>query len=204
MTPPAAPAAAFDALPRGPEAAASDEALAAAAAGGNRDAFAELVARYERPVHGLCHRMLGSAEEAEDAAQEAFVKAWRALGSFDAARPWKPWLLRIAANTARDAARRRGRRARTIDIADVREESLAVAEKARDHLQRREREEMLAEAVAELGPDAAAAVELFYREEMTHEAIGGVLGRTPAAVAMLLQRTRAKLRAIIERKDPKP
>src|SRR5688500_12610293 len=92
-----------------------DAALAREASRGSRDAFAQLVDRHKRAVHGLCARLLGDREEARDAAQEAFVRAYSSLARYDAAQPFAPWVLRIARNHCLDLLRRRP--ARTDEIA---------------------------------------------------------------------------------------
>ena len=77
---------------------------------GDRDAYAVLVARYGALAHRTAY-LLGAGHEAEDMVQEAFVKAYRALGSFRPDAPFRPWLLRIVANETsnlRRSARRRG------------------------------------------------------------------------------------------------
>lgn len=94
---------------------ASDEELLAAHLHGDRTAFGELVARHERRIYGLCLRMLGSREDAEDATQEAFIAALRRAGSFRREAAFSTWLFRIAINAATDQARRRGR-ARTVPL----------------------------------------------------------------------------------------
>jgi len=75
---------------------------------GDLDAFNELVVSYQVQVFNLCLRQLGQRQAAEDAAQEAFLSAWRNLKSLRGA--FRPWLLRIAANACTDEQRRRGRR----------------------------------------------------------------------------------------------
>jgi RNA polymerase sigma-70 factor (ECF subfamily) len=82
------------------------DALVAAAVGGDEDAFGALAKRYERELHVHCYRMLGSFDEAEDVTQEALLKAWRNLASFDG-RNFRAWLYRIATNAAVDVIRRR-------------------------------------------------------------------------------------------------
>jgi RNA polymerase sigma-70 factor (ECF subfamily) len=79
---------------------------------GDADAFAGLVRPHQETVFRLAYVITGNAAEAEDAAQEAIVKAWRALGQFRTAEPFRPWLLRIVANEARNRRRAAGRRAR--------------------------------------------------------------------------------------------
>jgi RNA polymerase sigma-70 factor (ECF subfamily) len=87
----------------------SDESLLAAHLKGDPRAFGELVSRHERRIYGLCLRILGNREDAEDAAQEAFLAALRKASSFRRAAAFSTWLYRIAVNAATDQARRRGR-----------------------------------------------------------------------------------------------
>jgi RNA polymerase sigma-70 factor (ECF subfamily) len=88
---------------------APDGQLVLLAKDGNLEAFNSLVDRYQRPVYSLCYRILGRREAAEDAAQEAFLSAYRALHSFEGGN-FKSWLFRIAANQCRDELRREKRR----------------------------------------------------------------------------------------------
>jgi RNA polymerase sigma-70 factor (ECF subfamily) len=88
---------------------ASDEELLDAHVHGDRGAFGQLVARHERRVYGVCLRLLGSREDAEDATQEAFLAALRRAASFRGEAAFSTWLFRIAINAATDQARRRGR-----------------------------------------------------------------------------------------------
>jgi RNA polymerase sigma-70 factor (ECF subfamily) len=87
----------------------SDESLLAAHLRGDPRAFGELVGRHERRIYGLCLRILGNREDAEDATQEAFLAALRKASSFRQAAAFSTWLYRIAVNAATDQARRRGR-----------------------------------------------------------------------------------------------
>lgn len=75
---------------------ASDDVLVARAQAGDPEAFAGLVARYQRMIHVLAYRMTGSAADAADLAQETFVRAWRQLGAFRAESAFATWLCRIA------------------------------------------------------------------------------------------------------------
>lgn len=93
----------------------SDEELLSAHLRGDRDAFGQLVGRHERRVYGICLRMLGNREDAQDAAQEAFLSALRRASTFRQAAAFSTWLYRIAVNAATDQARRRGR-ARTTPL----------------------------------------------------------------------------------------
>ena len=79
---------------------------------GDGRAFEELVRPHWETAFRLAYLITGSRAEAEDAAQEGLIKAWRALGRFRATRPFRPWFLRIVANEARNRRRSSGRRAR--------------------------------------------------------------------------------------------
>jgi RNA polymerase sigma-70 factor, ECF subfamily len=94
---------------------ASDEELLAAHVEGDRTAFGELMTRHERRIYGLCLRILGNREDAEDATQETFIGALRRAGGFRGEAAFSTWLYRIAVNAATDQARRRGR-ARTVPL----------------------------------------------------------------------------------------
>jgi RNA polymerase sigma-70 factor (ECF subfamily) len=77
---------------------------------GQADAYAELVRLHRDAAFRTAYLITGSAADAEESAQDGFVKAYRALGSFRAGAPFRPWLLRIVANDARNRRRARGRR----------------------------------------------------------------------------------------------
>src|SRR5687768_3606196 len=89
-----------------------DASLVARAVGGEELAFADLVRRHQARALRLAYGICGSTQEAEDAVQEAFVKAHGALGRVRPDSPVRPWLMRIVANTARNRRRSRVRRDR--------------------------------------------------------------------------------------------
>jgi RNA polymerase sigma-70 factor (ECF subfamily) len=93
------------------------ERLLAAARGGDQDAFRHLVEPYRAELHAHCYRMLGSLHDADDAVQETLLRSWRGLSGFDATRPLRPWLYRIATNACLDAIAKRPKRMLPIDRA---------------------------------------------------------------------------------------
>jgi RNA polymerase sigma-70 factor (ECF subfamily) len=89
--------------------------LLAAASKGDEGAFGRLVEPYRGELHAHCYRMLGSLHDAEDALQEALLRAWRGLGRFQAQGSVRPWLYKIATNTSLDAIGRRPKKVMPID-----------------------------------------------------------------------------------------
>ena len=85
------------------------------AAATDEGAFRSLVEPHRAAVHAYCYRMLGSLHDADDALQDALVRAWRGLGSFEAGRPLRPWLYRIATNVCLDALTKRPKRGLPLD-----------------------------------------------------------------------------------------
>jgi RNA polymerase sigma-70 factor, ECF subfamily len=89
--------------------------LLEAARGGDEQAFGELVESYRRELHAHCYRMLGSPYDADDALQETLLRAWRGLARFEAGRPLRPWLYRIATNVCLDTIAKRPKRVLPVD-----------------------------------------------------------------------------------------
>ena len=114
----------------------SEAELVEEARRGGREAFAELVRRHERRVYGVVYRMAGNHSDADDLAQEAFLTAWKAIGSFRRGSSFYTWIYRIAVNASLTFLKKKGReKERTVF-----DESLAVAGPSRDRMSAPERE----------------------------------------------------------------
>ena len=178
------------------------------AARGDRGAFARLVDLHQRTVFGLCLRLLADREEARDAAQETFVRAWGGLGSYDPVNPFAPWLLRIARNHCIDLLRRRLPAARRVELdapqgedGDLRAELPDLASPADEQLAGAQQASAVAVAVAALPPKYREVVHLFHVEHMSYKDIAATLEVPIGTVMTWLHRARAKLREQMRQED---
>ena len=160
---------------------AGEGALVRAAQKGSQDAIAELFARHWSQAYRAAFLVTGDRAAAEDIAQEAFLAALRALPSFDARRPLRPWLHRIVVNRAIDFSRARALRNEV--GADAAGEAAAPA--VADH---RALGEDVAAALLRLGPEQRAVVVLRYLLEFTPGEIGAILGLPRGTVNSRLRR----------------
>lgn len=169
--------------------------------GGDVDVFAIVVERYKSVVYGLAASILRSREDAEEAAQDAFLKLFRARHLYDVDRPLEPWLLRIAGNTCRDLLRRR--RASSLPVVrDEVGENLAalVADVRTDG---RESRSMLSQAVrhelAQLSDKYRVPLELKYRHGFTNQQIAEAVGISVSNVKVRVARAKDVLESRLER-----
>ncbi len=160
---------------------------------GDEQAFARLVEAFQVPVYNLCYRMLGNPDEAEDAAQEAFLKAYRGIRSFDPQRKFASWCLSVAAHECIDRLRRR--RLQPVGLDDIEDEAMhADAEPGPESaLARREQESRIASLLARLTPLDRAVITLRYWYDMPLEEIAEELNLTTSAVKSRLHRARRDL-----------
>jgi RNA polymerase sigma-70 factor (ECF subfamily) len=178
------------------------EALVHRARDGDLTAFNSLVARFQDPVYSLALRMLASPQAAEDATQEAFIRAWRRIDTFRGGR-FQSWLFTIVANLSRDELRRRGRRPQTsLDAArdDPDRASLdpiddsplpdAVAEQG-------DLRALLEGALAELPDEWREIVVLSDVQDLAYDEISRITGLPLGTVKSRLSRARGRLRDII-------
>lgn len=160
------------------------------ARGGDPEAFSRLVDRYQQPVFNLCYRMLHNREDADDATQEAFLKAYRGLEGYDPQQPFLTWLLSIAAHHCIDRLRQRRFQWVSLEALWGRESGSEGPEAA---LERRQRSRQLERALMELRSIDRAVVIMRYWNELSHAEIGQALRLTPSAVKSRLHRARRQL-----------
>lgn len=168
-------AAGGSARPAGPGA--EERELVSASQRGDREAFDRLVERYQRDVYRLCFRYVNRHEDADDLAQEAFLKAYRAIGRFRGESAFSTWIYRIAVNTCLNFRTSRRPRSEELPetIADTRPGVAA-------RLEEDERARRVREAVGRLPEKQRAALILKVYHELTHEEVASILGTTVGTV----------------------
>jgi len=169
----------------------ADQALVARARGGDQDAFRLLLERHRDRVYALALRIVRSAPDAEEVAQDAFVRAWLALPRFRGEARFSTWLHRIAVRRALDrAATLRLRRGREAGLEAGMEPGALAAGAGRDP-----RVGRLEALIETLPPAQRAAVSLYYLEDRSVEQVAKVLDMPENTVKTHLSRARAALRA---------
>lgn len=172
-----------------PRVAAGDAALLARAREGDPQAFAALVGRFDRPLRALAFRLLGDRQRMDDALQEAYVKAYRALPSFSGNAAFSTWLYRIVYNACLDELRRT-RRLVELPL-DGGSAGAAPSAGPEEAVARRVD---LAAALGALPVELRAVVLLVDAEGMSYDEAGEVLGVPVGTVASRLSRARTALR----------
>ena len=157
------------------------------------EAFVELVALYQAELKRLCYMVLRDRQQAEDAVQETFLKAYRAMDGFRGGSSGKTWLVTIAMNTCRDMRRSAWQRYvdRRLTPEDLPEPVLQPDEDDRE----------LMACVMGLPPKLREVVALYYDQNMTTVEIAQALGVAQSTVTTRLKRAREKLREALEGGD---
>lgn len=176
-----------------------DADLVARFKAGELQAFELLFRRYEKPVLGVTARMVGNADDAEDLKQEAFVRAYRSLGSFAGRCKFSTWLFRIAANLCLDHLKRKRIPARQIDeAAETGGWELLCGTQRQDPAREAERSELQAEvarALAEVPPHYRILLVLRHMEDLPYEEIASIVGCSVHALNVRLHRARQALKS---------
>ena len=173
-----------------------DAALVEALRSGNPQGPRLLIERYQGVVFGLCYRMMNHRQDAEDVAQETFVRALRSIAGFDAARPMRPWLLEIAANRCRTALARRTRRPVVTRYGPAEEltDPRAGPGDPDDLAGELER------ALSRLRPDYRLVFVLFHEQNLSYDEIARAVTRPVGTVKTWLHRARAELAEDLSRR----
>jgi RNA polymerase sigma-70 factor (ECF subfamily) len=153
----------------------------------------QIVRRYQQPVIRLIARIVGDPAQAEDLAQDTFIKAFRNLAAFDPTRRLSSWLFRIAHNTAIDAVRRARPAVVPLDALPPDGAGVPAAPTGADPVEQAALGGALTLALARVRPEYRAAITLRYEEDLSFEAIGQILNIPTATARSHVHRARKEL-----------
>ena len=163
---------------------------------GETEAFSWLIDTYKDMVYTICFRMLSREEDAEEAAQDVFVKAYRSIQSFQEKSKFSTWLYRIAYNQCISVIRKK---VKMIDLVDgLPEEKLNEGDiNGLDSISAEERSKYLQMAIETLPETDGVVVTLFYYDELSLDEIGEITGLTNGNIRIKLHRSRKKMYQVI-------
>jgi len=188
----------------------SDRTLVARAQLGDDRSYEELVRRYQQRIYGLCYHLTSNHEDATDLAQDAFVKAWRALRSFKGDSSFYTWIYRIAYNSTLNHLKQRRYRTPHLSLDDLdfnAEHSPDLVELVSEKTPRRETgllelQKRLNEAMQKLSPEHRAVVTLHDVQGLAHDEIARIMDCNPGTVRSRLYYARQQLQAWLSDLSP--
>lgn len=172
---------------------------------GDREAFDELVRRYERQAYNLAYRLSGNYDDASDVVVEAFVRVFQGLHTFRGEANFGTWLHRVVVNTFLDM-RKRSKGRQNVSLEEQLElEGDTLTRQIEDTgpgpeelVEKEEREEILQRAIAQLSPERRILIVLYHFENLSYEEIARMLSLPVGTVKSRLNRARLALREILE------
>lgn len=166
---------------------------------GDASAFEQVIARYERRVISLAMKFLGESEDAQDAAQEVFLRAYKYIHRLDLEKPIEPWLMRMTVNVCRDIGRKRQQRRQTfLDTASSEPVASGKASNPYAELVEEQERRMLWKALQDLPEKERIAVILRDIEGMSTADVAVVLESSETTVRSQVSRARVRLRQTID------
>lgn len=181
--------------------AASEQQLIQQVQAGQTEAFGQLVGQYQTAVYNIAFRMFGQAGDAEDATQETFLRAYRAMGRFDANRPFAPWIKRIAVNVCLNILEKKQNKTQLVatDIGAAGETAVDMdqwqhhAATPEQSMVTRERDTQLRQAISSLPPNYRAVIEYRHFQDLNYDQIAAAMNRPVGSVKSDLFRARKLL-----------
>jgi RNA polymerase sigma-70 factor (ECF subfamily) len=162
---------------------------------GDSNAYATLVDRYQRYVFTIVLRYIPSREDAEEVAQDIFIKAFRSLSNFKGESKFSTWLYTVTTTSCLTFLRKKKVQLHSLDNENV----FAAADNidggmSANQIEQKSKVQMVNEAIAMLSPEDAEVLTLFYKGEQSLEEMAKVLGKEPNAVKVQLHRARGRLK----------
>ncbi len=167
---------------------------------GDMNAFSQLIDRHKNLVFTLSLQMLKNKEEAEEAAQDTFLKVYKSLKKFKGGSKFSTWLYRITYNTCLDRLKKNKRRQQTVAIDTVTIHKIQLLNTVLDTLEQQERKEIIQHCLQLLPASDSFLITLYYFEELSLEEMAAIVRYTPNTIKVKLFRCRKRLMAILQKK----
>ena len=167
---------------------------------GDQNAYSILVDRYKNYVFTIVLRYIKSREDAEEVAQDVFIKAYRSLAAFKGDSKFSTWLYTVTTTTCITFLRKKKLEVHSLDnerlfeVADSVDSGMSA-----NQIEQKSKVNMVNEAIKMLSPDDAQVITLFYKGEQTLEEIAQIMGKEPNAVKVQLHRARGRLKEKMEK-----
>lgn len=171
--------------------------------GGNLQAFALLVQKYEKLVFTLCYRMLKNREESQEAAQDSFIKVYQHLDHFQGNSKFSTWLYKISYNECLGRLRKKKIQFTLIEEITAEEDEQIHFQSGLEEMIREEREALIRNAIDQLSANEAAVITLFYLEELTVKEIASITSLSESNIKVVLHRGRKNLSHLIKKLSQK-
>ena len=160
---------------------------------GDSGSYSQLVERYSHLAFSLSMKILNQREDAEEAAQDAFVKAYNSLGAFQSSSTFKTWFFRIVYTTSISKLRTRRNLEVSIDTVKISDAEIESTESAMGQLNTSDRQKYLQAALERLEADERALLKMYYYDDFSMEEVSGITGLTISNVKVKIHRSRKRL-----------
>lgn len=165
---------------------------------GDTNAFSVLVNRYKDLVYTLTLRMLNNREEAEEVAQDTFIKTYKSLSRFKGDSKFSTWIYKIAYNTSLDRLKKNRKHFNDVAIDEFTEHQVKTIDNALDNLESKEQTKAIKDCIALLPSEDSFLLTLYYFDDMSLEEISKTVGLTANNVKVKIFRSRKKLATILK------
>ena len=174
-----------------------DQKLINAVSNGDTRAYGELVDRYKDLVYTLAYRMLKHREEAEEVAQDTFIKIFKSLDKFKGDSKFSTWIYRVAYNTCLDRIKKNKKYINDVEINEFTEHQVKTIDSALDQMEVKEKELAMKRCIASLPNEDSFLLTLYYFDDLSLDEISKIVGITANTIKVKLFRCRKKLAAIL-------
>ena len=165
---------------------------------GDTNSFAILVDRYKDLVFTLALRMLKNREEAEEVAQDTFIKAYKSLDRFKGDSKFSTWIYRVAYNSCLDRIKKNKKHLNNVEINEFTEHQVVSIDNALDNMEAAEQKEAIQKCIDKLSSEDSFLLTLYYFDDLSLDEISKIVGITSNSIKVKLFRCRKKLASILK------